>query len=149
MGARGLRIRAEVSASGLRRLAVRETGRGKAWRMMAIANVREAMSRGEAARLAEVHRQALAAQIDRRPIPTIHGVVRWRLSDPGQWLREEFRVSVSIQTPSWERRAMGRHELSARPKRRAQAEGALETFIKTSPPRRQASRANRPPAATR
>ena len=36
--------------------------------------------------LTAAHRQALAAQIDRGPIPAIHGVVRWRLCDLGQWL---------------------------------------------------------------
>ena len=34
--------------------------------------------------LTDGHRQALAAQIDRGPIPAIHGVVRWRLGDLGQ-----------------------------------------------------------------
>jgi transposase len=42
--------------------------------------------------LTDAHRQALAAQIDQGPIPAIHGVVRWRLCDLGQWLWEEFRV---------------------------------------------------------
>ncbi len=46
--------------------------------------------------LTDTHRQALAVQIDRGPIPAADGVVRWRLCDLGQWLWEEFRVSVSI-----------------------------------------------------
>lgn len=95
------------------------------------------------------HRQALAVQIDRGPIPAIHGVVRWRLSDLGQWLWEEFHVSVSMQTLSRELRAMGYRKLSARPKHHARAEGAIEAFKKTSPPRWQASRANRASASTR
>lgn len=41
---------------------------------------------GPTPRLTDVHRQALAAQIDRGPIPAVHGVVRWRLCDLGQWL---------------------------------------------------------------
>jgi hypothetical protein len=45
-------------------------------------------------------------QIDRGPIPAIHGVVRWRQCDLGQWLWEEFRISVSPQTLSREVRAM-------------------------------------------
>jgi len=99
--------------------------------------------------LTDVHRQALAAQIDQGPIPAIHGVVRWRLCDLGQWLWEEFRVSVSMQTLSREVRAMGYRKLSARPKHHAQAPGAIEAFKKTSPPRWQASRASRASAATR
>jgi transposase len=99
--------------------------------------------------LSDAHRRALAAQIDSGPIPAVHGVVRWRLCDLGQWLWEEFRVSVSMQTLSREVRAMGYRKLSARPKHHAQAEGAIEAFKKTSPPRWQASRANRAAVSTR
>jgi hypothetical protein len=53
---------------------------------------------GPRPRLTAEHRNALAARIDQGPIPAIHGVVRWRLSDLGQWPWEEFRVSVSMQT---------------------------------------------------
>lgn len=97
--------------------------------------------------LTDVHRRALAAQIDRGPIPAAHGVVRWRLCDLGQWLWEEFRVSVSPQTLSREVRAMGFRKLSARPKHHAQAEGAITAFKKTSPPRWRASRASRASAS--
>jgi transposase len=99
--------------------------------------------------LTDAHRQALAAQIDRGPIPAVHGVVRWRLCDLGQWLWEEFRVSVSMQTLSREVRAIGYRKLSARPKHHAQAAGAIEAFKKTSPPRWRASRASRASASTR
>lgn len=99
--------------------------------------------------LTDAHRQALASQIDRGPIPAVHGVVRWRLCDLGQWLWEEFGISVSMQTLSRELRAMGYRKLSARPKHHAQAEGAIEAFKKTSPPRWQASRATRASAPTR
>jgi hypothetical protein len=67
-------------------------------------------------------------------------VVRWRLCDLGHWLWQEFRVSVSVQTLSRELRAMGYPRLSARPRHHAQAEGAIEAFKKTSPPRWRASR---------
>ena len=90
--------------------------------------------------LSDEHRQALAAQVEAGPIPAIHGVVRWRLCDLGQWLWEEFRVSVSPQTLSRELRAIGYRKLSARPKHHAQAEGAIAAFKKTSPPRWQVSR---------
>ena len=99
--------------------------------------------------LTDAHRQALASQIDRGPIPAVHGVVRWRLCDLGQWLWEEFGISVSMQTLSRELRTMGYRKLSARPKHHAQAEGAIEAFKKTSPPRWQASRASRVSASTR
>jgi transposase len=104
---------------------------------------------GPARRLTDAHRQALAAQLDSGPVPAIHGVVRWRLCDLGQWLWETFRISVSAQTLSREVRAMGYRKLSARPKHHAQAAGAIETFKKTSPPRWQASRATRASASMR
>jgi transposase len=93
--------------------------------------------------LTDTHRQALAAQIDSGPIPAVHGVVCWRLCDLGHWLWQEFRASASVQTLSRELRAMGYRRLSARPRHHAQAEGAIETFKKTSPPRWRASRASR------
>jgi transposase len=104
---------------------------------------------GPTALLTAEHRQALAVQIDRGPIPAIHGVVRWRLCDLGQWLWEEFHVSVSMQTLSREMRAIGYRKLSARPKHHAQATGAIETFKKTSPPRWRAWRVSRASASTR
>ncbi len=62
---------------------------------------------GQASRLNDMHRAALVKIIDEGPIPAIHGVVRWRLVDLCQWVFEEFRVTVSIQTLSRELRAMG------------------------------------------
>ena len=59
MGGRGLPIRRDVSAAELRRSAVREEERGKARRMMAIANALEGMTRAEAEHLAGMERQAL------------------------------------------------------------------------------------------
>jgi transposase len=111
--------------------------------------LRDRKAPGPKRRLTEAHRRALAAQIERGPIPALHGVVRWRLCDLGQWLWEEFRVSVSKQTLSRELRAMGYRKLSARPRHHAQAEGAIEAFKKTSLPRWQASRASRASASTR
>jgi transposase len=92
--------------------------------------LRDRKAAGPTPLLTDAHRQALAAQIDCGPIPAAHGVVRWRLCDLGQWLWEEFRVSVSMQTLSREVRGMGYRKLSARPKHHAQAEGAIETFKK-------------------
>jgi hypothetical protein len=70
-------------------------------------------------------------------------VVRWRLVDLGQWLWEEFRVSVSKQTLSRELRAMGYRKLSARPRHHAQAEGAIDLFKRPSPPVWRKSRTRR------
>jgi len=104
---------------------------------------------GQPRLLTPEHRQALMAIIESGPIPTIHGVVRWRLCDLGQWLWEEFQLSVSKQTLSRELRAMGLRKLSARPKHHAQAPEAIETFKKTSPPRWQASRPTKASASMR
>ena len=64
----------------------------------------------------------------------LDGVVRWRLCDLAQWLWEEFRISVSVQTLGREVRALGYRKLSARPRHYAQDANAAETFKKTSPP---------------
>jgi transposase len=103
---------------------------------------------GQAPRLNDAHRAALTAVLESGPIPAIHGVVRWRLADLGQWLWEEFRVSISKQTLSREVRALGYRKLSARPRHYAQAEGAVDLFKRPSPPSWRKSRARRasPPA---
>jgi transposase len=103
---------------------------------------------GQAPRLNDAHRAALTAVLESGPIPAIHGVVRWRLADLGQWLWEEFRVSLSKQTLSREVRALGYRKLSARPRHYAQAEGAVDLFKRPSPPSWRRSRARRasPPA---
>jgi len=78
--------------------------------------LRDRKAPGPKRRLSDEHRRALAAQIERGPIPALHGVVRWRLCDLGQWLWEELtalralpaaRVSFSKQTLSRILRAMG------------------------------------------
>jgi transposase len=53
---------------------------------------------GQAPRLNDTHRAALAAIIESGAIPAVHGVVRWRIVDLCQWIFEEFRVVVSRQT---------------------------------------------------
>jgi transposase len=52
-------------------------------------------------------KRALAGIVEKGPIPAVHGVVHWRLIDRVQWVWEAFRVSVSPQTLSRERRALG------------------------------------------
>jgi transposase len=88
---------------------------------------------GQAPRLNDAHRAALASIIESGPIPAVHGVVRWRIVDLCQWIWEEFRVVVAKQTLSRELRAMGYRKLSARPRHHAQAAGAIEDFKKVCP----------------
>ena len=104
---------------------------------------------GQARRLNDGHRAALAAIIESGPIPAVHGVVRWRIVDLCQWIWEEFRVVVAKQTLSRQLRAMGYRKLSARPRHHTQAEGAIEDFKKTSPRAWTQSRARRRSTSTR
>ena len=96
-------------------------------------------------RLDANQRAALAATVESGPIPAAHGVVRWRLVDLVQWIRDEFAVSISTQTLSRELRAMGYRKLTARPRHHAQAADAIDVFKKISPLRWQRS-ARRSPA---
>lgn len=86
---------------------------------------------GQPRLLLELHRQALMAMIESGPMPAIHGVVRCRPCDRGQWLWGEFRISGSKQTLSRELRAMGLRKLSARPEHHTQTPDDIETFKKT------------------
>ena len=110
--------------------------------------LRDRKSAGPTPLLTDAHRAALLEIIDRGPIPAIHGVVRWRLCDLGQWLFDEFQVSVSPQTLSRTLRGMGLRKLSARPKHHAQAAGAIEAFKKTFPRRWKALPRTRAAAST-
>ena len=83
---------------------------------------------GQPPRLGADHRAALAEIIDSGPIPAVHGVVRWRLADLCQWLRETFAVSLSPEALGRTLRRMGYRKLSARPRHHAQAAGAIEAF---------------------
>jgi transposase len=86
-----------------------------------------------APKLGAAERQALAQMIERGPIPAVHGVVRWRLVDLAQWVREEFRISISTQTLSRELRALGYRKRSARPRHHAQDPQSLATSKKNFP----------------
>jgi transposase len=86
---------------------------------------------GQPSLLNDEHRAALASMVENGPIPAVHGVIRWRIIDLCQWIREEYEISVSKQTLSRELRAMGYRKLSARPRHHAQAAGAVEAFKKT------------------
>ena len=75
---------------------------------------------GQAPRLDQAQRDELARLIEDGPVPAVHGVVRWRLSDLAQWVMERYRTSVSEQTLSRYLRTMGYRKLSARPRHHAQ-----------------------------
>ena len=72
--------------------------------------------------------------VESGPIPSIHGVVRWRLKDLAQWIWEEFRISIDETTMGRELKALGFRKISARPRHYAQNEQAIEDFKKVSPP---------------
>lgn len=90
---------------------------------------------GPASKLNDAQRLALKAIVDQGPIPSVHGVVRWRLVDLPQWLNEEYDVSLDETTVGRELKAMGFRKLSARPRHHAQNEAAVAAFKKTSPPK--------------
>ena len=94
---------------------------------------------GKTPRLNGAQRQALVEVVKHGPTPALHGVVRWRLIDLAQWVWDEFRIRISVQTLSRELRALGYRKLSARPRHYAQDADAMAAFKKTSPPRWQRS----------
>ena len=89
---------------------------------------------GNASKLDVSQRQALAAIVERGPIPAIHEVVRWRLTDLAQWIWEEFGISLSETTVGRELRALGYRKISARPRHHAQNELAIDDFKKNFRP---------------
>ena len=105
--------------------------------------------------LNETQRQELQRIVDHGPIPSVHGVVRWRLVDLVQWVFEEFRITISKQTLSRELRATCYRKLSARPRHHARSEAEVSAFKKSSPPvwrrspRRQAANRSSSGFATR
>lgn len=96
--------------------------------------LRDRKAPGKTSILDENQRKALVALVEKGPMPAVHGVVRWRLSDLAQWLWEEFRLSVSRQTLGRVLRAQGYAKLSARPRHHSQDAEAMDAFKKTSPP---------------
>jgi transposase len=100
---------------------------------------------GNAAKLNDAQRQALAGIVERGPVPAIHEVVRWRLSDLAQWIWEEFGISLSETTVGRELKALGYRKISARPRHYAQNELAIDDFKKDFRPNwRRSGRASRP-----
>lgn len=66
---------------------------------------------GRPPRLNARHRTALSAALESGPIPTVHGVVRWRDHRSMQWLWDEFEVRIATQTLSRELRGMDYRKL--------------------------------------
>jgi transposase len=137
----------------INRLARRSKDPGQFRRLLAVAEIYEDRSRGEATRgggvgckrcaseapeqppkLNDARRQQLLHMVETGPTPAIHGVVRWRLIDLAQGLFEEYGLSIAKQTLSREMRALGLRRISARPRHHAQDLEQAEAFTKTSPP---------------
>ena len=87
---------------------------------------------GATPKLGATERQALLQMLGRGPMPAIHRVVRWRLVDLAQWVREGFRISVSTWTLSRELRALGYRKLSARPRHHAVPADLPRAFSSTA-----------------
>lgn len=85
---------------------------------------------GNAPKLNDAQRRALADIVECGPIPATHGVVRWRLADLAHWIWEEFGISVSEATVGRALRALGYRKISARPRHYAQDELAIDDFKK-------------------
>ena len=85
---------------------------------------------GQPPKLNDGQRQALARLVESGPIPSIHGVARWRRKDLAQWIFEEFRISVDETTVGRELKALGFVKISARPRHKGQNEFAIEDFKK-------------------
>ena len=108
----------------------------------------DAKAPGQVPKLNDAQRRALVRVVEAGPDPAIHGVVRWRLADLVQWVWEEFRIEISVQTLSRELRALGYRKLSARPRHYAQDAEAMAAFKKTSSPSWQRSQPRRLRART-
>ena len=89
---------------------------------------------GKASILNDEQRARLAQQVEAGPIPAAHGVVRWRLVDLGQWIWDEFGLSVTRFTLGRELRAMGYRKLTARPCHHGQKPTDIVDFKKASQP---------------
>lgn len=91
-------------------------------------------SPGKRSRLNDEQRRALVEVVERGPIPAIHGVVRWRLTDLVLWLHEEFAVSLDETTVGRELKNLGYVKLTARPRHHAQNEYSMEGSKKEALP---------------
>lgn len=89
---------------------------------------------GVAPRMTPAVMEALRRRVEEEPIPAVHGVVRWRQADLGQWLFEEHGISLSRARLSEILRALNFRLLTARPRHHAQDPDAQALFKKASRP---------------
>ena len=87
-------------------------------------------SPGAPGKLNAEQKAKLAELVEQGPIPSVHGVARWRACDLMAWIAEEFQLSVSDDTIYRVLKALGFSHISARPKAYKQEEEALEAFKK-------------------
>ena len=85
---------------------------------------------GQQCKLNDEQRRALVAIVESGPNPSIHGVVRWRLSDLRKWIQDTFGISLHETSISRELKALGYVKLTARPRHHAQDPVALEEVEK-------------------
>ena len=84
-------------------------------------------------KLGKKHRVFLARLVEEGPIPTVHGVVRWRACDLIMQLHEKFGLSVSDDTIYRALKDLGFSHVSARQKAYKQDPDAMDAFKKTLP----------------
>ena len=89
---------------------------------------------GKQAKLNAGQRRALAEVVEQGPVPSVHGVVRWRLKVLAHWIFEESGISLDETTVGRELKGPGFRKLSARLRHHAQNECSIEDFKKVSPP---------------
>jgi len=85
---------------------------------------------GRSSRLTDVHRAALTARIDEGPIPSVHGVVRWRRVDLQRVIAERFGVVYHERTVGKILHGLGFSRISARPRHPAQDERVVAEYKK-------------------
>ena len=95
--------------------------------------VRDHHGGGVVPRLTPSMLEALMRRIEDGPIAAVHGVVRWRQADLGQWLYEEFGVSLSRNRLSAVIRSLDFRLLTGRPRHHGQDPEAQDVFKKASP----------------
>ena len=104
--AAAVRLREDFDAATLRGLAKASRDPDQLCRRLSLAEgLIDPKGSGRPPKLNAVQRRALAQVVESGPIPATHGVVLWRLADLVQWVWEEFRVRISVQTLSRELRA--------------------------------------------
>lgn len=92
---------------------------------------------GRPPRLGPAALNELDQLVEAGPEMTVHGVVRWRLTDLKGVISNRFGVEISERSVGRILRQRGYRRLSVRPRHPQTSEAAQETFKKTSPNRLQ------------